>query len=583
MLSRFFKPKGVLAKLLIPILASIVISIGFYTLFWAQRYTDLLDEHFEADITLAQTFLQAPLAKALWDFSQPSAEQALAGMLDMESFMFANVLTDRETFVQKKRENTPITLIAEGTAQIARMMDETSAEDGAADIANQPEQYRIQLGDVIVVGFAILGDTGEQIGELVLGFDKSANTRLINDTYMQAAIIGLVMTIATGLLAYRSIKVVVLPLSKLITSIDLLRQGDTTQTIPDTKRRDELGALARSLEVFQNHLILAEDNKHKEQQQRQEQEIVVSELAHGLDHLAQGDFRQRLTTEFGESYEVLRQNFNLTAQTLDETINAFIESTKIIAQSSQKMATATADLSERTGSQAATLEQTSAALHLLVTSVDETTKDIRKFDSAVQDTKGNAEGGLAVVTDAMTGIEKIAATSTKVAEISNVLEGIAFQTGLLAINASVEAAHAGDAGKGFSVVAAEVRGLAESSSQSAQEIKKLINLSERQVDQGVKDVSESGKALKEITGHIKVLSDFMSAIVERSNTQSMQISEISTSIANLDRVTQQNAAMVDRSDGVSRDLETQAHKLSDLLRTMKTSQGTIPGGGQAAA
>ena len=163
-------------------------------------------------------------------------------------------------------------------------------------------------------------------------------------------------------------------------------------------------------------------------------------------------------------------------------------------------------------------------------------------------------------------MNQIAASSQKMEEIVGLIEGIAFQTNLLALNAGVEAARAGEAGRGFAVVATEVRALAQRSSDAAKDITDIIKSSGRDVAQGVTMIGQTQAALAQIVISTQELSDMIETIAAASREQSNTILQVDSAVSNMDRTTQQNAALVEQSSASARSLSTEANGLSGLVR-----------------
>ncbi|MFP3753829.1 methyl-accepting chemotaxis protein [Cupriavidus sp. SIMBA_020] len=225
------------------------------------------------------------------------------------------------------------------------------------------------------------------------------------------------------------------------------------------------------------------------------------------------------------------------------------------------------DLSQRTEQQAASLEETAASMEELTSTVRQNAENARQANQlAVNASDVATEGGRVVrsVVDTMDGISK---SSARVAEIISVIEGIAFQTNILALNAAVEAARAGEQGRGFSVVAAEVRSLAQRSSSAAKEIGELINSSVRQVQDGAKQVEVAGKTMDDIVGAVRRVTDIMGEISAASEEQTAGIEQVSLAITQMESVTQQNAALVEQASAAAESLMQQAGGLvSEVAR-----------------
>ena len=222
-------------------------------------------------------------------------------------------------------------------------------------------------------------------------------------------------------------------------------------------------------------------------------------------------------------------------------------------------------MSRRTEQQAASLEETAAALDQITATVRKTAENSNEARNTVSVTKADTETSGAVVRETVTAMSGIEASSKQIGTIIGVIDEIAFQTNLLALNAGVEAARAGDAGRGFAVVATEVRALAQRSAEAAKEIKALISASSQQVDTGVKLVGETGKALARIAEQVARLNGLVSDISFSAQEQATGLNQVNTAVNQMDQVTQQNAAMVEEATAASHNLSGEAQELARLV------------------
>jgi methyl-accepting chemotaxis protein len=387
-------------------------------------------------------------------------------------------------------------------------------------------------------------------------------------------ITGIVMTIATflGIMTARS---VVRPLDRLRQGMVRVAERDHATTIADTDRGDEIGQLARSLVDFRDRLRASDLAEQERLRVQAEQARVVDMLSKGMITLAAGDLTQPILTPFHESYEQLRHDFNKTVANLNDTIGSVVESAVDIRARATEMSSAADDLSRRTENQAATLEQTAAALDQLTASVRSAASGAQEVETIVADARKDADASGPVVQKAVAAMQAIEKSSSEISQIVGVIDDIAFQTNLLALNAGVEAARAGDAGRGFAVVAAEVRALAQRSSEAAKQIKALIAGSSEQVETGVDLVGQAGQVLHNIAAHIGHIAGLVSNIAAGAQEQSTGLAEINLGVTQLDKVTQQNAAMVEQSTASSHALNAASAGLGDLVARFRLSHATI--------
>ncbi|MCU0853633.1 MAG: methyl-accepting chemotaxis protein [Rhodobacteraceae bacterium] len=299
---------------------------------------------------------------------------------------------------------------------------------------------------------------------------------------------------------------------------------------------------------------------------------VVDALRTGLTQLREGDLTHRIETPLGADYETLREDFNAAIDGLRDTVLGVTEMVDTIRTDVREITGAAEDLSRRTEHQAATLEETAAALAQITAAVNSAAEGARNARAVVGEARGNAESSGRVVQDAVSAMGEIANSSSRISRIVSVIDDIAFQTNLLALNAGVEAARAGDAGRGFAVVASEVRALAQRSSEAAREIGGLIAASAHQVETGVTLVGEAGEALRRISASVNGISDHVADIAGSAQEQSASLTEVNTSMSQLDQVTQQNAAMFEETTAASQNLVAQADALSTRMARFRVGR-----------
>lgn len=377
------------------------------------------------------------------------------------------------------------------------------------------------------------------------------------------------------------------PIPQLAKTARTLAEGDFDANIPYLAHRNELGELAKSLEVFRQSAIEKQEIEHqstearsatdKERQKneatklQQEKDIqtAVDEIGTALSRLSQGDLSVNIQGPFTDGLEKLRTDFNQAVQRMSATMTELRNEAFEIKSGTEEMRTSADDLARRTEHQASSLEQTSAALEEITATVRNASERAEEASKMATEAEGSTVNSRKVVANAVEAMSRIKTASGEITKIINVIDEIAFQTNLLALNAGVEAARAGEAGKGFAVVAQEVRELAQRSATAAKDIKALITKSGEEVEGGVRLVNETGEALKGISDHVHNINDQMHSIATSSREQTIGLGEINTAMTQMDSVTQQNAAMVEEATAVMHILATGSEKLANLIGQFK--------------
>ncbi|WP_250453510.1 methyl-accepting chemotaxis protein [Caballeronia sp. ATUFL_M2_KS44] len=281
--------------------------------------------------------------------------------------------------------------------------------------------------------------------------------------------------------------------------------------------------------------------------------------------VARGDLRSRIVAERkDETGDLLRALAQMNAR-LTETVGRVRESSGAVGGAAKELASGNTNLSQRTEEQAASLEETAASMEQLTSTVRQNADNAQQASALASNASEVARKGSDVVERVVSTMQGISDSSTKIAEITGMIEGIAFQTNILALNAAVEAARAGEHGRGFAVVASEVRSLAQRSSTAAKEIRELIAESVDKVRGGSALAGEAGTTMSDVTRAIARVTDIMEEIAAASEEQGRGIEQINQAITQMDEVTQQNAALVEEAAAASQALEEQGRRLNDAV------------------
>ena len=384
-------------------------------------------------------------------------------------------------------------------------------------------------------------------------------------------------------------KGLVAPLVSVTSALRRLAAGDLNAALPKKTGGDELGQMTEALHAFrdavearQKELEAADvrdalERERREAERRRDeaeaaQTAVVDNLAQALRQLSEGDLSHRIDRPYPDGYERLRVDFNAAAEKLSAVIAASLEATSMIHGGSREITDAADDLSRRTEQQAASLEQTAAALDEITSTVRRTAEGAGRARQVVERARDAAGASGTIVDQAVGAMGAIEKSSNQIGQIIGVIDEIAFQTNLLALNAGVEAARAGEAGRGFAVVAQEVRALAQRSAEAAKEIKTLIAASASEVGLGVDHVGKAGEALRLIAAEVEQIDDLVRDMAASAQEQARGLAEVNTAVNQMDQVTQQNAAMVEQTTAASHALAREATRLAERMAELRISE-----------
>lgn len=312
------------------------------------------------------------------------------------------------------------------------------------------------------------------------------------------------------------------------------------------------------------------DGYFKENQSNRER--TVSQIGEALAKIAQGDLTARVDN-LPKEFAQIGVDLNSATDALRDALSKMSGGITAMSTGSDEIRFASDDLARRTEQQATNLEKTASAINDVTSKVGETASAANNARMEINSTQQQALEGSSVVEQAVDAMSRIEESSKQISQIISVIDGISFQTNLLALNAGVEAARAGESGKGFAVVASEVRALAQRSADAANDIKSLITISAQQVANGVDLVGRSGVAFGGITERVNSLSLALETIADTTQSQAQNLSQINTSVGEMDRMTQQNAAMAEECTAAARSLAEQSDEMTKVVGGFNVGAG----------
>ena len=501
---------------LLLVMVGLLVSLQMHTVNVASRTAQLVQFNEERA-------LLATRWKGLTELAVDRLVNALV-MTDeaLSAKLLAQVKIDIEavTVLQKKIEEMAFS--AENKAQLERVVQERAK---VLQVVAEVQKARAQ-GDPVVVERMVKERLSPSVAQYAAAQQSFVDFQLSRRDEAKAqgeaqrsnaqwlAVGAVLLVLVSGLLlAWRLVRSITQPLDRAVLLADQIAAGDLTADVHDD-RGDELGHLLRSLSAMAARL-----------------RSVVGEVRAGV-----------------------------------ESVNS----------AAGEIASGNHDLSARTEQTAANLEETAASMEELTATVTQSADTARHANQLVANAAQAAQRGGDVVGQVVSSMEHITASSRKIGDIIQVIDGIAFQTNILALNAAVEAARAGEQGRGFAVVAGEVRSLAQRSAEAAKEIKGLITASVQSVETGSQQVALAGQSMGEIVDGVRRVSDLIGEITASTTEQRDGISQVNQAVANLDQMTQQNAALVEQASAAAASMSEQAQRLAQVVSVFNVGAAAAP-------
>lgn len=305
----------------------------------------------------------------------------------------------------------------------------------------------------------------------------------------------------------------------------------------------------------------------------------IRRAAAAMQDIAQGkgDLTRRLSIESRDEVGELANQFNAFVERMQQTLQEVRAGADKVYFAAGEIARSSEEQAARSEQSAANLQETSASMEQITATVKHSADSAAQANQLVLGTADTARQGQGAMHKVETTMDDINQSAGQISDIISLIDGIAFQTNILALNASVEAARAGEHGRGFAVVAQEVRALSGRSAEAAKEIRTLIDTSVNHVRTGTSLVRSAGTTMQDIVDSVSKVTDVIGEISAGTREQSAGIGQINQAVAEMDSMTQQNAGMVQQISRAAADMRQHAEQLNELLAAFVLGHDALSG------
>jgi methyl-accepting chemotaxis protein len=597
----------------------------------------------EANLAVAATILERRISGSVLNWTEDGTMDAFQSwaippFYDTEVIDSVTRVTKQDASIyvmdaatQSLISKTTSLAAADGT-RVADLVIDATSPAYAAIMAAEPFIGELPINGVTYFGALqpIEKMSGEVMGAIFVGTPMANVEATANEVLGLILMVGGLVTVALGLVGLLLSRLITKPIPRLAGSMEAIAEGNYETEVPYTAQGNEVGAMARAVEVFRQNglrvsqmteaeaarIIADQENRQKMMSELQSAfgEVVdaavagdfsrqvsvefpdpelnalagginnlvatfnrgVSEIGQVLGAMADTDLTRRMEGDYEGAFATLKSDINAVADNLTEVVGQLRHTSGSLKTATGEILSGANDLSERTTKQAATIEETSAAMEQLAGTVIKNAERAKDASANAAQVTRTAEEGGQVMEAATAAMERITQSSAKISNIIGMIDDIAFQTNLLALNASVEAARAGDAGKGFAVVAVEVRRLAQSAAQASSEVKVLIEQSAGEVKSGSKLVGDAAGKLEAMLEAARGNNGLLESIANDSREQASAIDEVTTAVRTMDEMTQHNAALVEQTNAAIEQTEAQANELDRIVEVFQIRQQEAP-------
>lgn len=352
-------------------------------------------------------------------------------------------------------------------------------------------------------------------------------------------------------------KSILSPVNEIVGAYGEIAKGNTKAVI-QYESRDELGqmvTLIRKTNTIQNTII----------------EDVIDKFT----KISHGDLRIQVDLDYPGDYAILKRTIEDTVSTLNNTMMQINTAAEQVATGSDQVSSGAQELAAGSTQQAASVEELAASVETIAEQAQENLAAISSASNSIDQSNVLVNTGNERMSQLSQAMTDISSTSNQIANITKVIEDIAFQTNILALNAAVEAARAGNAGKGFAVVADEVRNLAAKSAEAAKQTGALIQSSVGAVERGADITNQTAQILRDVGASSGEVTNGFEKIEKSISEQTVAIEQIKEGLAQISSVVQTNAVTAEENSSTSEEMSAQASALRGEIRKFKLAEEVV--------
>ena len=402
----------------------------------------------------------------------------------------------------------------------------------------------------------ITSNDGEILGAYFAGVDiDEEHTQEMISIFVAVGICVLAVVVAVLVTFLITRKHVVKPIGSLVEVASEMAQGNLSVQIT-TNEGGEIGVLSASLKDVIDKL-----------------QLYIGDISDKMNDMANGDLTAEITHEYVGDFQSIKTSINHIASSLNNTLSSINIAAEQVNAGADQVANAAQSLSQGATEQASSIQELSSSIMSVSEQVSENAKNVNTAGSYVAESERGIENSSKYMEQMMQAMNDISESSAEISKVIKVIDDIAFQTNILALNAAVEAARAGAAGKGFSVVADEVRNLASKSAEAVKQTTVLIETAVSSAQKGVEIAGQTSTALESVKTQSEKIVDIIKKVQTASNDQADAINQITIGVEQISSVVQTNSATSEQSAAASEELSGQAQMLQEEVRNFKLRKG----------